>query len=178
MARKPIIIVALAIIGAASVYAVSFVSTHANGMLDLNEMIDTVHRKFPDVKHIDTQAVEQLLKSNDAVQVIDVREPEEFKVSHLPGAINMPPATSEADILAKIKSDRPVVVYCSVGWRSSELAERLQAAGRTNVVNYAGSIFAWANAEQPLESSVGATKAVHPYDSHWGRYLKPEHRAF
>jgi rhodanese-related sulfurtransferase len=178
VARTPIIIAALAIAAAASAYVFGLGSPHANEMLDLNEMIDTVHRKFPDVKHVDTAAVEQLLKNNDAVQIVDVREPEEFKVSHLPGAINVPPESSDEDILAKIKPDHPTVVYCSVGWRSSEMAERLQATGRTNVVNYAGSIFAWANAEQPLESSGGATKAVHPYDKHWGRYLKPEHRAF
>lgn len=177
MARTPIIIAALAIAAAASAYVFGL-GSQANEMLDLNEMIETVHRKFPDVKHVDTGAVEQLLKSNNAVQVIDVREPEEFKVSHLPGAINVPPETSDEDVLAKIKPDHPTVVYCSVGWRSSEMAERLQAAGRTNVVNYAGSIFAWANADQPLESSGGVAKAVHPYDKYWGRYLKPEHRAF
>ncbi len=177
MTRIPIILATVAIAAAASAY-IGLRSPHANEMLDLNEMIDTVHRKFPDVKHIDTTAVEQLLKNKDAVQVVDVREPDEFKVSHLPGAINVPPESSDEDVLAKIKPDHPVIVYCSVGWRSSEMAERLQAAGRTNVVNYAGSIFAWANAEQPLESSAGATKAVHPYDNHWGRYLKPEHRAF
>jgi rhodanese-related sulfurtransferase len=177
MARRPLVLLALSVAVIGAGYAIWQRATAS--MLDLNDMIATVKQKFPDVKHIDTAAVQQLLATNgSAVQIVDVREPEEFKVSHLPGAVNVPPESSDEDVLAKIKSDNPVIVYCSVGWRSSEMAERLQAAGRANVVNYAGSIFAWANADQPLESSGGITKAVHPYDSHWGRYLKPEHRAF
>ncbi len=180
MARTSLILAALAVVAGISAYGLGVGSPRAGETRDLNEIINTVHQKFPDVKYIDTAAVKQLLSQGGpgAVQVVDVREPDEFKISHLPGAINVPPETSDEDVLAKIKSDRPVLVYCSVGWRSSEMAERLQAAGRINVVNYAGSIFEWANADQALESSTGTTKVVHPYDRSWGLYLKPERRAF
>ncbi|WP_439541374.1 rhodanese-like domain-containing protein [Hyphomicrobium sp.] len=148
--------------------------------LDLNELVVTVKEEFPDVTHIDTDGVVKLVSKQDGnpVQIIDVREPEEFAVSHLPGAINIPPETEDDALIAAVKPDQPVIVYCSVGYRSSILAQRLQAAGRTNVSNYIGSIFAWANAGQPLQSASGDAKTVHPYDRKWGRYLKPEYRSF
>lgn len=167
-------VVVAAAAGAAAVYK----PWEGTSQLDLNEIITTVHEKFPDVTHIDTARVQQIIASRPDVQIIDVREPDEYKASHIPGAINVPPDTPDDELLDKVKADAPVIVYCSVGWRSSQLAERLQAAGRANVSNYAGSIFAWANAEQPLQSGEGTVKTVHPYDHHWGRYLKPEHRAF
>jgi rhodanese-related sulfurtransferase len=179
MSTKILIVAGIAAIAvAAGVVAFAIKPWAGSSQLDLNEMIATVHEKFPDVTHIDTAGVKELIAKQPDVQIIDVREPDEFNASHIPGAINVPPETPDDELLAKVKADAPVIVYCSVGWRSSELAERLKAAGRSNVSNYAGSIFAWANAEQPLQSTAGTVKTVHPYDSHWGRYLKPEHRAF
>lgn len=178
MSIKVLIGAALAVSIAAAAVAVVAWPWEGTGRLDLNEIIATVHDKFPDVKHIDTVAVKDLIAKEASVQIIDVREPDEFGTSHIPGAINVPPETPDDELLAKVRADGPVIVYCSVGWRSSILARRLQSAGRTNVSNYAGSIFAWANAEQPLQSEAGTARTVHPYDRHWGRYLKPEHRAF
>ncbi|MFA5950092.1 MAG: rhodanese-like domain-containing protein [Hyphomicrobium sp.] len=151
-----------------------------SGPLDLKDAITTVHKKFPDVSHIDTAEVRALLdgKPTGEVQIVDVREPEEFAVSHIPGAINIPLETPDEALLAAVPSDRTVVVYCSIGHRSAIVAQRLKAAGRSNVANYIGSIFAWANSELPLQASGGTVTKVHPYDNHWGRYLKPEHRAF
>jgi rhodanese-related sulfurtransferase len=170
-------IAALAVAAAISA-AVVLTPWEGTGQLDLNEIIATVREKFPDVNQIDTVAVKELIAKHPDVQIVDVREPAEFETSHIPGAVNVPPDTADDELLAKVRADGPVVVYCSVGWRSSILAERLQAAGRTNVANYAGSIFAWANAGEPLQSAAGNATAVHPYDRHWGRYLKPERRAF
>ena len=70
------------------------------------------------------------------------------------------------------------MTYCSAGYRSGKLAERLQAAGYTNVRNLDGSIFKWANERRPLVrgESEPVTK-VHPYSAIWGRLLAPEARA-
>lgn len=179
---KPLFVVASLAVGVAvAAYGLSISPLIASDeQLDLNELIATVKKEFPDVTHIDTDVVAKLVSKHDGtpVQIIDVREPEEFAVSHLPGAINIPPETEDDALIAAVKPDQPVIVYCSVGYRSSILAQRLQAAGRTNVSNYIGSIFAWANAGQPLQSASGDAKNVHPYDRKWGRYLKSEYRSF
>jgi 3-mercaptopyruvate sulfurtransferase SseA len=70
---------------------------------------------------------------------------------------------------------KAVVFYCSVGVRSSALAERvaqgLQAHGATAVDDLAGGIFAWHGEGRPLVDAQGSTDFVHPYDSSWGRLL-------
>ena len=66
--------------------------------------------------------------------------------------------------------NREVVVYCSVGYRSSAIAASLQELG-VSVRNLRRSIFGWANQGLPLENAAGVTLFVHPFDETWGRLL-------
>jgi len=68
-------------------------------------------------------------------------------------------------------------VYCSVGYRSSKFAERLQAAGLIEVMNLEGSIFAWANEDRPLQKDGQPVAQVHPYSRKYAQMLKPGRRA-
>ena len=107
--------------------------------------------------------------------MIDVRSSGEFNVSHLLGAIN---AESPAEISALVKkfpAKRAVVLYCSVGIRSSKAADRLLEAGCTNVFNLQGSIFQWANEGRTVVSDGKPVTEVHPYNQRWGRLLDPSH---
>ena len=100
---------------------------------------------------------------------MDAREPEEFQVSHLRGARNL---TAVKAVKAAVQSGAPpVVVYCSVGYRSSALVEKLQKAGLTNVFNLEGSIFAWANEGRPVQRGTNVVQEVHPYSAKWGALL-------
>jgi len=124
--------------------------------------------KFPDVTGISTT---QLASMNPAPLLLDVREKNEFAVSHLPGAVRV-----EKDFAVQlnrlgIPKERPIVVYCSVGYRSAVLARALQKEGFINVRNLEGSIFAWANESRPLVNSNGTTSGAHPFNILWGRYL-------
>ena len=69
-----------------------------------------------------------------------------------------------------------MVVYCSVGYRSAELARKLTARGHANVANLEGSLFAWANEGRPVYAGTRLADRVHPYDAAWGSLLKPELR--
>lgn len=89
---------------------------------------------------IDTAAAKQLIAGGAAV--IDVREPDEFADMHLPTARNVPLGEVGAR-LAEIEQaagakDKPIVVYCASGARSSRAKRELEAAGFTNVVNGGG----------------------------------------
>lgn len=138
-------------------------------------MTATVRSKFPGVPQLRTAELAAWLQKKKALapQLLDVREPREFEVSHLHAAINVRPDASAAEIMKKIDRPRPVVVYCSVGYRSSRLAERLIAAGLKNVSNLEGSIFAWANEGRALEKDGQPARSVDPYNAHYGRLLKP-----
>ena len=65
-------------------------------------------------------------------------------------------------ILRGVPANRRIVVYCSVGYRSSELAEFLMKTGFTEVYNLEGSIFRWANEGRPVYRAEERVRVVHP----------------
>ena len=129
-----------------------------------------VRETFADVRHI---TPDELQAMAETPLLIDVREPGEYAVSRLPGAEH---ASDNEALLALVENagDRPVVVYCSLGVRSSRAARFLAANGHTNVANLDGSLFRWANEGRPLENASGPTDRAHPFNLWWGRYLRSE----
>jgi rhodanese-related sulfurtransferase len=137
-----------------------------------------IDRKFPTVPKISTSELAALLNDPGAKKPVlfDVRTEAEFKISHLAGARRAEPKSDPSDLPRQ--KETPIVTYCSVGYRSAEVAERLRVAGYTNVRNLEGSIFQWANEGRPLVRGAGEpTDKVHPYSATWGTLLKKEHRA-
>ncbi len=138
---------------------------------DLSIYGDGLQKEFSDVVFITTDELARSLPASSTL-LIDVREPEEFEVSRLPGAVLAgKPLAAWLERLDTPK-DKRLVVYCSVGYRSAILARELQKAGFTHVFNLKGSIFAWANEGRPLENSDGAVDGVHPFNKRWGRFLE------
>lgn len=132
---------------------------------------EVIRKKFPDVRQLPTRELAAWLGDTNrpAPLLADARKPEEFAISHLPGAHHL---DSVAAVKATLQSNsQPVVVYCSVGYRSSVLAEKLQKAGVTNVFNLDGSIFAWANEGRPVFRGTNTVQQVHPYSKKWGALL-------
>jgi glyoxylase-like metal-dependent hydrolase (beta-lactamase superfamily II)/rhodanese-related sulfurtransferase len=74
--------------------------------------------------------------------LIDVRWENEWRQGALPGAINVPLHLLR-EHLDEIPTDRPVVLYCRTGERSSTAASLLEQAGRTNLMDLVGGFTAW-----------------------------------
>ncbi|MDE0348954.1 MAG: rhodanese-like domain-containing protein, partial [Gammaproteobacteria bacterium] len=133
-----------------------------------------VREDFPDVPQRTTAQLADLLERQPAgVVLLDARSVAEYEVSHLPGAVPASGLHTALDALAGVGPATTVVVYCSVGYRSSQLAERLLEHGRDNVFNLEGSIFRWANEGRPVYRGDERVNQVHPYDDEWGRLLSP-----
>lgn len=82
--------------------------------------------------------------------LIDVREPVEWDIVHLPGAELIPKGEFEAgEGLGKIPQDRPVVLYCRTGVRSAEVLALLKSAGFADATHLQGGITAWAHQVDP-----------------------------
>jgi sterol desaturase/sphingolipid hydroxylase (fatty acid hydroxylase superfamily)/rhodanese-related sulfurtransferase len=133
---------------------------------------------FPDVETINAEALQRRLAQNDPPIILDVREADEFAVSHLKGAVRIDPKAELADVLRAIGprlGGRDVIVYCSVGVRSTQLAERLRdelkARGIRSVANLAQGIFGWHNAGRPLAQGPHPTPYVHPFNALWGQLV-------
>ena len=103
--------------------------------------------------------------------LLDAREPEEYAVSHLPGARNLGYDDADYTLLDGVDRDRPVVVYCTIGYRSERMAEEVRSRGFDRVYNLYGSIYAWALAGKPLEDASGPTQRIHTYNRKWGQYF-------
>ncbi len=112
--------------------------------------------------------------------VLDAREKNEFAVSHIKGAKRVDPSIWHSAFMRKfgpLARGKTVVIYCSVGERSSKLVKYVQQALKQNgakaVYNLQGGIFKWHNEGRPLlVDAKGTTDLVHPYDKHWGQLVK------
>jgi hydroxyacylglutathione hydrolase len=87
-----------------------------------------------------------------SVTVLDVRSANEWNEGHLPGATHIPLGYL-GDRLGEIPSDKPVVVQCQSGGRSSIAASILERAGYRDVANLTGGLSAWTASGLPLEEA-------------------------
>lgn len=135
-----------------------------------------IAKRYPDVVQWNLEQAAEVLKLPEQERPViwDIRTREEYQVSHLPHARHVPPDTPPAPLLRTIPRDRMILVYCSVGYRSSEMARRIRQAGHARVANLDGSLFAWANEGRPLVNDAGEARLVHGYNRRWSRWLKPE----
>jgi adenylyltransferase/sulfurtransferase len=90
------------------------------------------------------------LENGHALQLIDVRQPWEHDVAHLPGSVLIPLAEL-AQRIAEVPADPliPVVLYCHHGVRSLSAVSYLQRHGYAHVRSLAGGIDAWSREVDP-----------------------------
>ena len=85
--------------------------------------------------------------------ILDVREPEEWRAAHIPGAIHIPLGEFEQR-LGELPSDQPLVAACRSGSRSADATRLLRRRGH-DAANLAGGIKAWQRARLPIEPPEG-----------------------
>ncbi len=95
--------------------------------------------------------VAAMLERNEAT-VIDVRAPDEWVAGHLPGVQNIP-LSHLVERLREVPTDKPVVLHCQGGGRSSIAASLLQTHGVRQVMNMAGGFGAWQQARLPVATA-------------------------
>ena len=108
---------------------------------------------------------------SDAI-FLDARETEEYEVSHLPGALHLGYNHLDLGVVKDVDKSRPIIVYCTVGYRSERAAIKLRKAGFSKVYNLYGSLYAWKLAGFPLEDANGeSTDRLHTYNKKWGSFV-------
>ena len=124
---------------------------------------------FPTISQDSAQG----LLNNDAVYFLDTREKGEYNVSHLTGALYTGYDNFSWSALKGIDTNETIIVYCSIGVRSQNIAEKLAEKGYHNVYNLYGGIFLWADQGRPMKDKTGkTTKKVHAYNKFWGRWIQ------
>lgn len=110
---------------------------------------------------------------NDSVVFIDARERKEFDTSHIKGAIWSGYDDFDIKRLQTVPQNAKVVVYCSVGYRSEKIVEKLTKAGFHNVYNMYGGIFEWVNQKRlVVDNRNKDTNKIHAYNKVWGIWLE------
>lgn len=133
---------------------------------DFKHMLDSMYNHSVPLIRVDS------LKSLKNVYLLDTREKEEFEVSHLKNARNVGYIWFDMRRVYDIPKDATIVVYCSVGYRSEKIGEKLFKYGYKNVYNLYGSIFEWANEGYPLYKSNGVqTTEIHTYNKNWSKWV-------
>ena len=84
--------------------------------------------------------------------LIDVREPNEWQMGRIPGAVLLPRGVLESGIEARVPRERRVVLYCASGNRSAMAAESLGAMGYGQVQSLRGGIKGWVDVGGEIES--------------------------
>lgn len=136
------------------------------------ETLRFVRETFPDVPQLSTERLAELLAEGADVVLLDARSKEENATSHLQGAVRATSVRTARNALEEHGGEPTVVVYCSVGYRSSRLAQQLKAQGIENVFNLEGSLFKWANEGRPVYRDSEQVRSVHPFDDDWGTLLQ------
>jgi rhodanese-related sulfurtransferase len=114
------------------------------------------------------------LKSKTELIYLDARELKEFNVSHIKNAIPVGFNNFKIqNVTSTVKDkDATIVVYCSIGVRSENIAEKLLKSGYKNVYNLYGGIFEYKNTGGKIVNNQNKeTDSVHTYNKKWSVYL-------
>ncbi|MGB1268761.1 MAG: rhodanese-like domain-containing protein [Flavobacteriaceae bacterium] len=151
-----------------AIYLILFYSAVCNGQTTaFDAMIDSTLQKT--VSFITS---DNLLYNYEDYTILDSREINEYNVSHLKNAIHVGYEHFNMDkTIKKLSLKTPVIVYCSVGYRSEKIAEKLIKKGY-KVYNLYGGIFEWKNKKNMvIDTSNTETNKVHCYNENWSKWL-------
>ncbi|CAB4070299.1 Peroxiredoxin-like 2A [Lepeophtheirus salmonis] len=122
----------------------------------LDILIKLVRHKFPKTPVISTQKLLYKLDGKEKIFLIDCRSKDEFAVSRIPGAIHLEfnaPFHKIKALLTSHETKSFIVPYCSIGYRSSILTNRINSYNSNRALNLEGSIFKWVKEDKPLVDS-------------------------
>ncbi len=104
------------------------------------------------VRQIDIEEYKRLRHTNEAGQLVDVREDNEWQAAHVAGAVHLSRGIIERDIETTFpEKDTKLVLYCGGGYRSALAADNLQKMGYTNIISLDGGWRALELSGLPLE---------------------------
>jgi len=101
------------------------------------------------MEEITATQLKQRLDNGDDIQIIDVREPNEYAMARIPNSIHIP-LGQVLNRMSEIDPSRETVVHCKMGGRSARAIEALTQAGfHGKLANLKGGITAWSNEVDP-----------------------------
>lgn len=111
------------------------------------DLIDEAKAKIREVSARDAVA-----NPEPGVVYFDCREPNEYALGHIRGAVFIPRGNLETKVEAAIARDSKVLIYCASGNRSALAADTMQQMGYKDVASMSGGFRGWVDAGGEVES--------------------------
>jgi rhodanese-related sulfurtransferase len=119
-------------------------------MVHSPEFLKLVNEVKTRVKETNVADVKRRVDAGEKLQLVDVREDNEWAQGHVPGAMHLGRGIIERDIETKVpRTDTKLILYCGGGFRSALVADNLQKMGYTNVESMDGGWKGWIAAGLP-----------------------------
>jgi len=131
------------------------------GLIDYDEFCGAISTDAADAARESTIGARDLAvmlaareRGEDDFVLIDVREPAEFEIVSIPGAVLVPKGRFESgEALGELPADKRVVLHCKSGARSAEVLAILKGAGFADAVHVGGGVLAWVSQVEPDKAS-------------------------
>jgi molybdopterin/thiamine biosynthesis adenylyltransferase/rhodanese-related sulfurtransferase len=118
-------------------------------LIDYEEFCSGTGARAPNaVQEIQPAQLASRLEKGEKLEIIDVREPYEWEIGHIPGA-RLVPLSRIPEEIPRLDKRRETILYCKAGARSRFAAQQLADAGVTEVRNLAGGILRWIDEVDP-----------------------------
>jgi molybdopterin/thiamine biosynthesis adenylyltransferase/rhodanese-related sulfurtransferase len=99
---------------------------------------------------ITPKQLKQWQDDEEDIFLVDVREPGEYEIVSIPGAVLIPKGEFlMGDALERMPQDKKIVVHCKSGVRSAEVLAVLHSAGFSDAVHVGGGVIGWVNQIEP-----------------------------
>ena len=123
------------------------------GLIDYEEFCGVVSQAAQEAaagSTITAAELKELLDSDKPTLLVDVREPAEWEIVRIPGAVLIPKdEILRGDALVSLPQDKQIIMYCKTGVRSAETLAAVKAAGFSDAVHVQGGVVAWVNQVDP-----------------------------
>lgn len=121
--------------------------------------------------------VADILASEEII-ILDARKKDEYEVSHIKNALWVGYDDFKQDRLLEVSKNQNIIVYCSVGYRSEKITQKLINLGYTNTSNLYGGLFEWVNQDRPVVDQNGTTNKIHGFSRLWSVWLKKGEKVY
>ena len=108
-----------------------------------------LRQRFSGVSQVEPGEATRMLNHDNAI-IVDMREDKEYREGHIVNAVHAPSGDGNAVQKLDKFRERPVIVYCRSGHRSTGYCGMLRKQGFSSVYNLAGGVLAWQKAGLPL----------------------------
>jgi rhodanese-related sulfurtransferase len=103
------------------------------------------------IREVSPAEVKAMVEKKENVVYLDVREPNEWNLGRIPGAVHLPRGNLESKLEGMVDRAKKIVVYCARGNRSALAALTMKEMGYDDVVSMSQGFIGWADVGGPVE---------------------------